>query len=294
MKSQVVLTSETRFADCVTIDAQGLGRVFYCNQGAWETSIMGFTITGGRAAGDYPDSEGGGAYVLNGAAVGFRNCLFTGNTADGSGGAMAADDGSSPGLRYCTVSGNHAGSAGGGVRFWDCSVPIVYKCTLKNNTAGTYGGAVYCGDGSSAMITYSTLINNSAGSLGGGIYSTLSSQPSVEYSIVAFNAGNMGVYASLPGDAPTLMCCDIYGNAGGDWAGNIADQDTAYGNFSADPLFCDTTGTELYLETCSPCLAGYHPRGHDCGEVIGCCHGQCACGEATEPMTWGGIKALYR
>jgi predicted outer membrane repeat protein len=167
-------------------------------------------------------------------------------------------------------------------------------CTLKNNTAATYGGALYCGDGSSAMVSYCTFINNTAGSLGSGIYSTLGSQPIIEYSIVAFNAGNMGVYASLPGDAPSLMCCDIYGNTGGDWVGNIADQDTAYGNFSADPLFCDTTGTELRVELCSPCLAGYHPRGHDCSEVIGRWDGDCGCGEATEPMTWGAVKALYR
>ena len=57
MKSAVVLTSQTGWADCATIDAQGLGRVFYCNLLAWNTWITGFTITGGNATGSYPAGE---------------------------------------------------------------------------------------------------------------------------------------------------------------------------------------------------------------------------------------------
>jgi hypothetical protein len=116
----------------------------------------------------------------------------------------------------------------------------------------------------------------------------------IEYCIVAFNVGNKGVYASLPGDAPILACTDIYGNGGGDWVGNIADQDTTYGNIWADPLFCDTTSTELYLEDCSPCLPGNHPRGYDCPWVMGDWGEDCGCGEVTEPTTWGAVKARYR
>jgi predicted outer membrane repeat protein len=294
MKSEVVLTSETRMSDCVTIDAQDLGRVFYCEDLAWSTSIMGFTITGGNATGTHPDGEGGGAYVDDSCDVTFRNCLFTGNNAAGSGGAVAAYGKSQPRIDNCTLVGNHAGAAGGALVFWDCLMPQIYRCTFKSNVATTYGGAIYCGESSSPAVTRTTFINHTAGSQGAAVYSTLGSEPLIEYCIVAFNHGGQAVYASLPGDAPVIACTDIYGNPGGDWVGNIADQDTTYGNFSADPLFCDTTSTYLYVETCSPCLVGQHPRGYDCPWAVGRWEEDCGCGEATVPATWGAVKALYR
>ena len=293
MKSGIVLSSETGWADCAAIDAEGLGRVFYCDGLAWGTKVIGFTITGGNATGTAPASEGGAAYVVGASENDFRRCDFVANSAEGSGGAVAAESGSAPGFNFCTFSGNHAAAGGGALRFWGCPMPVVYLCTFRNNSTGTYGGAVYCGDSSSPSFTACTFVNNSAGSSGAAVYSTLSSQPTLYKCLIAFNVGNKAVYASLPGDAPGLNCCDIYGNPGGDWVGNIADQDTAYGNFSADPLFCDTTSTELYLEVCSPCLQGNHPRGHDCAAFIGAWEGSCGCGEATEPSTWGRIKSRY-
>ncbi|MGD9141281.1 MAG: hypothetical protein PVJ42_07050 [bacterium] len=293
MKSEVVLTSDTGLPDCVSIDAQGLGRVFYCDGLYWTTTISGFTITGGYAAGDFPEIEGGGAYCSGGTEGAFTRCLFKGNSADGSGGAVAAYS-SDPSFTMCTFTENHAAATGGAMKFWQCQCPLLFTCTATRNSAGTSGGAIYCGDSSSPGLTGCTFINNSAGYLGAGLYSTLGSQPQLYRCLIAFNAGSEGVYASLPGDAPSLMCCDIYGNSGGDWVGNIADQDTVYGNISADPLFCDTSGTQLYLETCSPCLEGNHPRGHDCAHYIGAWEGSCGCGEATEPVTWGAIKSLYR
>jgi len=93
---------------------------------------------------------------------------------------------------------------------------------------------------------------------------------------------------------PTLMCCDLYGNVGGDWTGYIADQLGLDGNFSADPLFCDTASGDLTLEECSPCLPGSHPDGYSCGGVIGAFGAGCECSSGTEPTSWGAIKALYR
>ena len=52
-----------------------------------------------------------------------------------------------------------------------------------------------------------------------------------------------------------LTCCDIYDNEGGDWIGVIASQATSNGNFSADPLFCDTLIGDYGLYVDSPCLS---------------------------------------
>jgi len=93
---------------------------------------------------------------------------------------------------------------------------------------------------------------------------------------------------------PVFECCDIYGNEGGDWTGRIADQDSTVGNFSADPLFCDTLTTDVDVEDCSPCLYGNHPWYPSCSAHIGNVGPGCGCGEATDPATWGSIKSLYR
>jgi hypothetical protein len=90
-------------------------------------------------------------------------------------------------------------------------------------------------------------------------------------------------------------CTDIFGNEGGDWVGMIAGQEGTLGNISADPAFCDTSFLGVTVESCSPCLVGYHPDGYDCDPGIGAQPYQgCNCGEATEPATWGSVKALYR
>ena len=62
-----------------------------------------------------------------------------------------------------------------------------------------------------------------------------------------------------------FSCCDVHGNAGGDWVGCIADQDGINGNFSADPLCCNDEGGDFTLRSDSPCLPGRHPDGEDCG-----------------------------
>jgi hypothetical protein len=93
---------------------------------------------------------------------------------------------------------------------------------------------------------------------------------------------------------PTLTCCDIYGNSGGDWVGCIASQNGVNGNISADPLFCHTPTGDFSVEACSPCLPGHHPYHYDCSGIIGALGAGCDCGAATQPATWGALKALYR
>ena len=64
MKSGIVLRSETGEADCVTIDAEGQGRVLYGENLANTTRIEGFTTTGGSTDGLPWDYGGGMALPL--------------------------------------------------------------------------------------------------------------------------------------------------------------------------------------------------------------------------------------
>lgn len=68
----------------------------------------------------------------------------------------------------------------------------------------------------------------------------------------------------------TTSCTDVYGNAGGDWVGCLAGQDSVNGNFHADPLFCGADGDDNRFT-----LGGASPCANDtCGligaEDIGC------------------------
>ncbi len=93
--------------------------------------------------------------------------------------------------------------------------------------------------------------------------------------ILAFNmAMSDGDIASLGRDcaapetlgAPAvLICCNLFGNVGGDWTGCFADQADVNGNLSADPLFCDSANGDYHINYASLCA----PANNGCGVLIG-------------------------
>jgi hypothetical protein len=109
--------------------------------------------------------------------------------------------------------------------------------------------------------------------------------------IIAFGLLGEALYCMGTG-AATLACSDVYGNAGGDWIGCIADQAMNAGNFSADPVSCDPQAGDLSLADNSPCLPGNHPNGADCG-LIGALGEGCFPPVPTAAVSWGDIKARY-
>jgi hypothetical protein len=113
----------------------------------------------------------------------------------------------------------------------------------------------------------------------------------VTNTIIAFSTQGAAVYC-FGGAEISLDCCDVYGNAGGDWVGCIAQQGTLGGNFSADPEFCGELGSgnfELQLD--SPCAPGNHPQGAACG-VIGARPVGCDI-SPVKKTSWSEIKSLF-
>jgi hypothetical protein len=100
------------------------------------------------------------------------------------------------------------------------------------------------------------------------------------------------VTSSGPAEIINLDCTDIFGNADGDWVGEISGQLGVNGNFSANPLFCDLEAGALDLRADSPCLPGQHPEGYDCG-LIGAFDESCGV-TATRAVSWGAVKDLFR
>jgi len=115
---------------------------------------------------------------------------------------------------------------------------------------------------------------------------TQSPPPTIENTVIAFSTPGVGLLCG-PSHVPILVCCDIYGNAQGDWFGPIASQYGINGNISADPLFCAPEVGDFTLHGDSPCAPG-----GECGLIgawpVGCDP------TPTVQTTWGAIKAMHR
>ena len=120
MKSGIQLSSETGEAACVTIQAEGLGRVLYCEGLAEGTRIRGFTLTGGRLGLDDEVRLGGGVFCGDHSSPIFESCIIRDNvTIFGAGGGMFCTNHSSPTLIGVTFEYNGESSPHhGGPRRW--------------------------------------------------------------------------------------------------------------------------------------------------------------------------------
>lgn len=107
----------------------------------------------------------------------------------------------------------------------------------------------------------------------------------------------MGTGASVDGGPIQFTCCDVWGNAGGDWVGPIAGQYGIDGNIREDPRFCVPEDGDFRLLEDSPCAPGT-----ECDRIgawpVGCGASSVADGpDGAPPATtssWGELKALYR
>ncbi|MCK4304929.1 MAG: hypothetical protein KAY24_11890 [Candidatus Eisenbacteria sp.] len=135
---------------------------------------------------------------------------------------------------------------------------------------------------------FDTLVANAA-SQGGGL-TVREAAPSLQNTIIAFSSSGKAL-CCLESSGATLICCDLYGNDGGDWIGCIAPQLGTQGNIATDPLFCDLGAGDFTLQDDSPC-APFSPPNPEC-DLIGAQEVGCG-GTPTRTATWGGIKALLR
>jgi hypothetical protein len=179
--------------------------------------IDGFNIINGY-------HENGGAISLIHSDLTIRNCFFQLNESN-RGGALYIHE-ASPIVEYCLFFHNQA-EEGGAIHCWASSDPMVKNCTFSENTGTTNGAGLYC----------------------------YNSSPVFENTLIAYNNPGETVYLLDGGSDPQFSCCDIYGNDGGNWTGGIADQLGINGNFSEDPMFCDTTFIDFHIDGKSPCAA---------------------------------------
>lgn len=231
------------------------------------------------------DNLGGAIFSMVGTTE-IRDCLFVDNSS--AGGAVACLLCSAM-IEDCLFERNSSSAHGGAVDLYSCGASIA-GCTFTENTATDFAGGVLCNMGSDATIQGCTFVRNAAGS-GAGVATGINSHPVLLSSIIAFSEGGGAVYCHdyEPGSI-SLTCCDLYGNAGGDWIDCATGQQGVGGNICEDPLFCgdDTPDAPYALFPDSPCAAA---NSHGCG-LIG--SWDVGCQSPVERRTWGVIKSLFR
>ena len=253
--------------------------------------------------------RGGGLLVTDGASPTVIDCFFFSNTA-GYGGGIAVYQ-SAGYYEGCQITDNVATHTAGGVYAYVSGSATFMDCLILSNDAPRAGGAYSGGPGSveftscsisrnGATSTHSggiwlqtgtlnncTLIDNEAATVGGGVYCGFGTGL-LQNCLIAFTGSGDGVAADEAANAPTLTCCNVYGNQGTDYGAFVDDQTGIDGTISEDPRLCDLQGEDYTLDYDSPCL----PGGNGCGVQIGA-YGQ-GCDTPVEASSWGRVKALYR
>ena len=196
----------------ITVDANGLSRVFYLNAGINEKPIelIGLRITGGRT-----EEDGGGIYVNSGTTT-ITNCAINDNEAYSGGGVYGRQE-SALTFTNCVINGNEATKSGGGV--WGLGTLTLNYCSIINNVATIEGGGLFIRG--SAALTTCDICDNSA-EYGGGVAndSFYNASTFVNCLIVGNKASNAGGGASLFGKS-TLTNCTITGNQAANGGGGV-------------------------------------------------------------------------
>jgi hypothetical protein len=242
---------------------------------------------------DNSADEGGGALDYRGDVLPTNDvlagCLFVGNQAI-SGGAASTMGISCPLFDGCTFLTNEA-TYGGAVNLGWSYDPHLAGCTFAENAAD-WGGALLAGTQGTLTLSGSTFYGNAGRIEGGAVYLVLEGGGScdIQNTIVASSSEGAALATDGMGEI-TMGCCDLYGNAGGDWIGVIAGLLGVDGNITLDPQFCDAPGGDFGLAETSPC-APFSPPNPEC-DLIGAQPITCV---ATPVVTtsWGGIKELFR
>ena len=224
---------------------------------------------------------GGGVAVFNASGV-FQSCDITDNEATDTAGGVYIQAGGTIQIAYCDIVSNSAPRAGG-VRMAG-TTPFLQSCNISRNdaTAGHSGGVWLQG----GFVNFCTIVENSATQEGGGVYCTAGTG-GLNKCIIAFTESGYGVGAT-EGNAPSLSCCDVYGNAGGNYDAEVGDQTGFDFNFSLDPELCDINDADYRLFDTSPCLAANSP----CGTPVG--RYNQGCDSPVEGMSWGRVKGMWR
>jgi len=149
------------------------------------------------------------------------------------------------------------GSNGSGI-YLSISSDTISHNLIYENQAEWHGGGIYCWD-ASPIINNNSICGNSA-VRGGGLYCRDNANPFIVNTVFwADSAAIEGNEIYIENDPLIISFCNIQDSL---WPGE--------GNISCDPMFCDTTSNNYFIDALS-CCAGTGENGDNIGALgIGC------------------------
>jgi hypothetical protein len=236
----------------------------------------------------------GGVEVRDGATILFERCDFVSNVDMSIGGDGALQvitipsdpTGCNVTVTDCHFVGNMC-PIGGAVYIEgaDHFPQVTIERSLFKDNSARSGPAVHCLNSNLTMrsctITGNTVMESS---INGGVIAFEDARQRsaiIDRCIVAGNAGP--AMKCFLGAMPAVSCSDLFANTTNDLCGVDAG-----GNFSLDPLFCNSSADDFTLMDESPCSPEHSPG--DCG-LIGAF--PVVCVSAVTPTTWGVIKHQF-
>ncbi|MEZ5360339.1 MAG: dockerin type I domain-containing protein [Candidatus Zixiibacteriota bacterium] len=239
---------------------------------------------------------GGAAHCASGGTLNFTNCYFEANQAifyASYAGALGSWQ-ATANATNCTFKNNSSGGYGGAIFFAHGGTPEIVDCRFESNAtihggafghyavSGSYtgctflrnycsqkGGVAFIQDRCSTVVTNCTAFDNSGGIAGAFFIEERNSANGCpvkfENDIIAYNKNDQAFVVVGSAATPTISCSDVFGNPLGDWTGYMAAFAGVNGNFSGDPLFCDTAANNFNIDPISPCA----PGNNECDVLIG-------------------------
>lgn len=228
-------------------------------------------------------SQGGAVHVQAGEFTD-QGSSFLNNTATWGGGISGFQNGIS--LGSSTVMGNDSYSYGG-VYLNQCNPAVLNHCLIAGNTTSDRGSGVDAFACDPAIVHCTISGNGGAGSTAQVVLEG-ACDATIDASIIAFATVGSAVDLTSPEWATLVVSCsDLYGNAGGDWVGDLAGMDAANDNQSANPAFCDEAGGDYQLAAGSVCAAANNPCAADIGALgVGCAYASPVTEEGELPRTF--------
>lgn len=272
-------------SDLTMVDVNFEGNHSHDGGGVYCTARGHFALTRGRFVGNSATANGGGMYTTHvGTSCVLTECEFADNSAGSTGGGAFISSCSHALISDVVFRGNSSVICGGGLRCEDRALAEIDQSTFFGNVSA-YGGGLTCDGFGRVTLGECTFLENT----GPAVQCTSTRQPKLANVLVAFTLGGVGF--ACPNTTPLILCCDFYGNEGGDWVGSLAGFLGQNGNVSVDPMLCGGTDPArmFMLQEGSPCSADGNP---ECGQIgawgVGCG------ATAIESSSWGSIKARYR
>jgi parallel beta-helix repeat protein len=259
-------------AESTVVDAGLTGPVIRMENIPELVRVEAFTLRNGSSP------EGGGLSVVS-SLVRMQSCVV--ESCRATGGPLPAGGGGGVHLRGntqalildCEIRHNTAHQGGGGLFAGLGANVHLAGCVVRGNEATTDGGGLLVTfAASSVRLDTTTVAFNTASGHGGGLYIWSIREATLRTTIISYNGSDFAPGGAFVGNVENLSvsCCDIFGNANGDWGGSYPPFGSD-GNFSMEPFFCSE---EVELLSSSPCLPGQHPQGEPCGLIgarrVGC------------------------